>query len=118
MKIELKQQFQIESARFLPNLPAEHPCRQMHGHSFKITLTLAGEMNQELGWLIDYNDIVKAMQPLIQQLDHKTLNEIPGLENPTTENLCVWLYERSRGVLPLVTRVTISETASTECSFP
>src|SRR5690242_7419210 len=96
MKIELKQQFQIESARFLPKLPVSHPCHHMHGHSFKITLSLVGDMDPQLGWLMDYNDIVTAMKPILSQLDHQVLNQVPGLENPTTENLCLWLYEKSR----------------------
>ncbi len=118
MKIELKQQFQIESARFLPFLPVSHPCHKMHGHSFKITFTLTGEMDPRLGWLIDYNEIESLLKPLLALIDHKVLNEVLGLENPTTENLCVWLYENARKALPLVSRVSISETTTTECSYP
>ncbi len=118
MKIELKQQFQIESARFLPRLPATHPCHHMHGHSFKITLTLTGEVHPELGWLIDYNDVLKIMKPLLAELDHKVLNDVPGLQNPTTENLCIWIYEKSHAMLPVISRVSISETSTTDCSYP
>jgi len=118
MKIELKQQFQIESARFLPHLPKEHPCRNMHGHSFKITLTLQGEIDQKLGWLMDYNEIIEKMKPVLKELDHRVLNEVPGLANPTTENLCLWLFEKAHGQIPQLTKVTIAETANSECSFP
>jgi 6-pyruvoyltetrahydropterin/6-carboxytetrahydropterin synthase len=118
MKLELRQHFQIESARFLPNLPTHHPCRRMHGHSFKITLTLVGETDPQIGWVIDYGEIEKLIRPLLNELDHRVLNEVPGLENPTSENLCVWLFERARKSLPILSRVTVAETLSTECSFP
>lgn len=117
MKIELRQHFHIESARFLPLLPKTHPCSQMHGHSFKITLRLQGETNA-LGWLIDYADIQKAMKPILDQIDHKVLNEVPGLQNPTTENLCVWIYDQGKKVLPGLVQVLISETRDSECAYP
>jgi len=118
MKIELKQHFQIESARFLPHLPSDHPCRRVHGHSFKITLTLQGEIDPKLGWLIDYNEIAEKMKPIILDLDHQVLNEVRGLENPTSEHLAMWIFERAHKSLPLLTRVSVAETSSTECSFP
>ncbi|GIL18343.1 MAG: 6-carboxy-5,6,7,8-tetrahydropterin synthase [Oligoflexia bacterium] len=117
MKIELKQKFFIESARFLPLLPKSHPCAHMHGHSFQITFRLQGETN-ELGWLIDYNDIQKSLKPLLSQIDHKVLNEVPGLENPTTENLCVWLFDRSKKIIPQIVQVSIAETRDSECIYP
>ena len=118
MNFELKQHFQIESARFLPNLPTDHPCSRMHGHSFKIILTLVGPLQPKLGWVRDYHEIETTVRPLLQKLDHRTLNEVAGLENPTSENLSFWLYENLKKSLPELTRVTIQETASTECSFP
>ena len=118
MNFELKQHFQIESARFLPNLPSGHPCARMHGHSFKIILTLVGPLQAGFGWVRDYHEIEQTVKPHLQKLDHHTLNEVPGLENPTSENLALWLYENLKKTLPELTRVTIQETASTECSFP
>lgn len=118
MKIELKQQFQIESARHLPHLDNTHPCSQIHGHSFVIWLTFHGPIKQPQGWLIDYNDIQQKVNPIIKQIDHKLLNNISGLENPTTENLCIWLFEKIQKLLPEITRVTIKETPATECSYP
>jgi 6-pyruvoyltetrahydropterin/6-carboxytetrahydropterin synthase len=118
MKIELKQQFQIEAARFLPNLPASHPCSRMHGHSFKITLTLVGENHPTLGWVVDYHEITSKMKPLLDQLDHRILNDVLGLPNPTSENLCLWLYENAKGFIPELMRVTVAETPTTECSYP
>jgi 6-pyruvoyltetrahydropterin/6-carboxytetrahydropterin synthase len=118
MKLELKQHFQIESARFLPHLPETHPCRRMHGHSFKISLTLIGETDPKIGWVIDYGEIEKLIKPLLMELDHRVLNEVSGLENPTSENICIWIFEKAKQYLPLLTRVTIAETTNTECSYP
>lgn len=118
MKFELKQHFQIESARYLPHLPPEHPCSRMHGHSFKIVLTLVGTLDPVLGWVIDYNEIQKIMQPLLTQLDHRILNEVPGLENPTSELLAKWLYDHGSQHLANLVRVTVAETPLTECSYP
>lgn len=118
MKYELKQHFQIESARFLPHLPPDHPCSRMHGHSFKIILTLKGDLDSKIGWVVDYHEISKVMQPLLQQLDHRVLNEVTGLENPTSELLAKWIYEHAGKSLPLLTKVTIMETSSTECTYP
>jgi 6-pyruvoyltetrahydropterin/6-carboxytetrahydropterin synthase len=117
MKFELKQHFQIDSARFLPHLPKSHPCAHTHGHTFKITISLKGPKVEPIGWVIDYNDIIKKVQPILSLVDHKILNEIQGLENPTTENLCVWLFERIKKAMPELTAITISETPNSECRY-
>ena len=118
MKMELRQQFQIESARYLTGLPPSHPCAQMHGHSFKITLTLVGDVDPVAGWVMDYHEITQAINPLLKQLDHKVLNNVAGLENPTSEMLCLWLYKKIKEKIPQLNKVTVSETATTECSYP
>ena len=118
MKYELKQHFQIESARFLPHLDKNHPCSRMHGHSFKIILTLVGDLDPQIGWVIDYNEIQTLMKPLLEQLDHRVLNEVPGLENPTSELVAKWIYDRAHKTLPLLRTVTVAETPLTECSYP
>lgn len=118
MKFELKQHFQIESARFLPHLPSSHPCSRMHGHSFKIVLTLVGALDPKIGWVIDYNDIQAKMKPLLEKIDHSVLNEVEGLENPTSELLAKWIYDRAVPTLPMLTKVTIAETPLTECTYP
>lgn len=118
MKYELKQHFQIESARFLPQLPKTHPCANMHGHSFKIILSLLGDLDPVLGWVMDYNEISQKMQPLLKELDHRILNEVKGLENPTSELLSKWIYEKLSLELPLLKSVSILETSLTECRYP
>lgn len=118
MKFELKQHFQIESARFLPHLEKTHPCARVHGHSFRITLTLVGEVDPKIGWVMDYNEIQTRMQPILSQLDHRVLNEVPGLENPTSEFLAKWIYDKSITTLPMIRKVSVAETPLTECAYP
>lgn len=118
MKFELKQHFQIESARFLPKLEKGHPCSRLHGHSFKIILILIGDLDPAVGWVMDYNEIQSRVKPLLEQIDHRVLNEVPGLENPTSELLAKWFYDRARPLLPTLVRVTVAETPLTECSYP
>jgi 6-pyruvoyltetrahydropterin/6-carboxytetrahydropterin synthase len=118
MKYELKQHFQIESARFLPKLPPTHPCARMHGHSFKIILTLIGDLDPEIGWVMDYHEISQHMAPLLAELDHKVLNEVKGLENPTSELLAKWIYQRLLSSMPILKYVSILETSNTECRYP
>lgn len=117
MGFELKQHFQIESARFLPRLDKNHPCARMHGHSFKVILGLRGSLNPKLGWLRDYHEISQIAGQILAPLDHRVLNEVPGLENPTSENISVWLYEQLKPMLPELFEVTVQETSSTECTF-
>lgn len=118
MKFQLKQHFQIESARFLPNLPTNHPCSRTHGHSFKIILTLEGSLDPKIGWVQDYHEISEIMKPLLQQLDHRLLNEVEGLTNPTSELLAQWIYTKAKKDLKLLKQVSIQETPTTECSYP
>lgn len=116
--IEIKKTFEIESARFLPHLPTSHPCSRTHGHSFKITLRLQGPIDPTLGWLVDYNDITKIAMPVLNEIDHVVLNEVAGLENPTTENISIWLYKKLKMEIPELIQIIIKETRDTECSYP
>jgi 6-pyruvoyltetrahydropterin/6-carboxytetrahydropterin synthase len=117
MNFSISQTYHIESSRFLPLLKKDHPCSRMHGHSFKITLTLVGPLQPE-GWVMDYNDINLKARPFLELIDHRVLNEVPGLENPTTEILSRWLYEKLKIVLPELKSVSISETHNTDCTYP
>lgn len=117
MEFELKQTFNIESARYLSKLPAGHPCARIHGHSFKIQLRLVGPL-EDAGWVIDYNEIESRVRPILQIVDHRLLNEVEGLANPTSEVLCAWLFDKIKNVLPQLIQVTVAETPNTECSYP
>ena len=117
MNVELRKSFQFEAAHLLPRLPAAHKCRRLHGHSFKVDIVVAGPCDRELGWLIDYADITAAFHPLWEQLDHRYLNEVTGLENPTSESIAVWIWDRLKPKLPLLTEVVVAETCTAKCVY-
>ena len=115
--MELRKTFQFEAAHYLPHLPENHKCRRLHGHSFKAEIVVEGECDPKLGWVIDYADISTAFKPLWEQLDHHYLNEIEGLENPTSENVALWIWERLKPSLPLLTAVEVAETCTARCVY-
>jgi 6-pyruvoyltetrahydropterin/6-carboxytetrahydropterin synthase len=114
---EIFKEFRIESAHWLPNVPAGHKCARMHGHSFRIGVHVSGPIDPQLGWVCDFADLSKAFAPLLEQLDHRCLNEIPGLENPTSERLAEWIWGRLKPSLPMLSRVVIHETCTSGCEF-
>jgi 6-pyruvoyltetrahydropterin/6-carboxytetrahydropterin synthase len=109
--------FTIESARSLPNLPESHPCKKVHGHSFKIIICLKGAPDKTTGFVLDFNDIDKAFNPIKKKIDHVYLNDIEGLENPSSENLCIWIWKRLKIKLPELFTIEIKETSSTGCIY-
>lgn len=115
--LELRKTFQFEAAHLLPRLPKTHKCRRLHGHSFKVEIAVSGPCHHKLGWVMDYAEIGAAFQPLWQQLDHNYLNKIPGLENPTSENLALWIWKRLKPRLPLLTEVVVAETCTARCLY-
>jgi 6-pyruvoyltetrahydropterin/6-carboxytetrahydropterin synthase len=117
MKAELRKTFQFEAAHLLPHLPETHKCRRLHGHSFTAEIVVAGDCDPTLGWLMDYADITHAFQPLWEELDHRYLNEVAGLENPTSEHLAAWIWHRLKPRLPLLTEVIVAETCTARCVF-
>jgi len=117
MKVELRKTFQFEAAHKLPNVPAEHKCARLHGHSFRVEVVVAGECDPRLGWLMDYADISDAFRPLLDRLDHYYLNEIPGLENATSENLAKWIWDRLKPQVPLLTEIVVAETCLSRCIY-
>jgi 6-pyruvoyltetrahydropterin/6-carboxytetrahydropterin synthase len=116
VRTEIRRSYSIEAAHRLPNLPAEHKCARLHGHSFKITLHVAGDVDAKLGWILDFADIDRAFQPIFSVLDHRYLNDVPGLENPTSELLARFVLERVRLPAGKLVAVTVSETCSAECT--
>jgi 6-pyruvoyltetrahydropterin/6-carboxytetrahydropterin synthase len=118
MRVELTKEFTFEAAHRLPRLPADHKCFRMHGHGFRVEIAVAGEIDPTLGWLVDYADIAARVEPIIRgELDHRTLNDVPGLENPTSEMLCVWLWRRLAPSLPGLAGVTVHETCTARCTY-
>lgn len=116
LRTEIARAFRIEAAHRLPGLPAEHKCARLHGHSFEITLVVGGEIDPKLGWLIDFADIDRAFEPLFQVLDHRYLNEVPGLDNPTSEVLARWVFERVKLPRARLVAVTVAETCTARCT--
>ena len=117
MKMELRKSFQFEAAHLLPHLPKNHKCRRLHGHSFRVELVVSGECDPKLGWLMDYADIKAAFKPLWEKLDHHYLNEIPGLENPTSEVIAKWIWDQVKPLLPELSKVRIHETCTSGCEY-
>ena len=114
-KMELRKTFQFEAAHLLPHLPKSHKCRRLHGHSFKVEVAVSGLCDPKLGWVMDYAEMEAAFQPIWRELDHNYLNEIPGLENPTSENLALWIWQRLKPRLPLLTELAVAETCNARC---
>lgn len=117
MEIELRKSFQFEAAHLLPLLPETHKCRRLHGHSFRVELTVKGPLDPAMGWVMDYADLKDAFKPLWEQLDHRYLNEIPGLENPTSEHIARWIFDRLKPTLPLLSRIEVAETCTSRCIY-
>ena len=115
--MELVKDFRFEAAHFLPNVPEGHKCRRIHGHSFRGEVAVRGPIHPTLGWVMDFADLKALVDPIIHRLDHYLLNEIEGLENPTSEILAIWLWRELAPNLPMLHRVTIEETCTSRCHY-
>jgi len=111
--MEIFKEFRFEAAHKLPNLPAAHKCSRLHGHSFRVEIHIRGPIDPTLGWVRDFADLNTAFRPLYDQLDHNYLNDIPGLENPTSEVLARWIWQRLEPTLPELSRIVVKETCTT-----
>jgi 6-pyruvoyltetrahydropterin/6-carboxytetrahydropterin synthase len=115
--MEIFKTFALECAHWLPNVPAGHKCARMHGHSFRVEIHVRGEVGERTGWVMDFALLKGAFAPLFERLDHHCLNEIEGLENPTSENLARWIWRELAPGLPQLSRVVVHETCTSGCSF-
>ena len=109
--MEIYKKFHIEAAHRLPNVPEGHKCARLHGHSFLVELSVEGTPCPQSGWIMDFADLKAAFQPLHDQLDHHYLNDVPGLENPTSERLAIWIWERLKPQLAGLCQIELFETA-------
>ena len=115
--IDIFKVFPIEAAHRLPNVPEGHQCARLHGHSFRVEVHVRGPIDAQTGWVMDFADLKLAFAPIHQQLDHHYLNDVPGLENPTSENLARWIWQQLKPGLPLLARIVVHETCTSGCSY-
>ena len=115
--MHLFKEFTFEAAHRLPHVPEGHKCARLHGHSFVVRISVDGEVGEQSGWVMDFGDIKAAFKPLYDRLDHYYLNEIPGLENPTSENLARWIWRELSPSLPQPSAVEIRETCTSGCIY-
>jgi len=116
-EMEVFKSFTVEAAHRLPNVADTHPCARVHGHSFVIELWVGGVIGGRSGWVIDFADIIEAFRPLNDQLDHRMLNDIDGLSNPTSENLAIWIWDRVSPSLRGLSKVVVRETSTSGCVY-
>ena len=115
--MEIWKEFRIEAAHLLPHVEEGHKCGRLHGHSFQVTVHVRGPVDADSGWVQDFADIKKAFKPLYDQLDHHYLNEVAGLENPTSEQLARWIWDRLQPGLPMLSKVVTEETCTSGCIY-
>ena len=115
--MDIFKEFTLESAHRLPNVPAGHKCGRVHGHSFRIEVHVSGPLGDTTGWVMDFADIKAAFAPIDAMLDHHYLNDVPGLENPTSEHLAIWIWQRLAPRLVGLSQVVIRETCTSGCVY-
>jgi len=117
MRTRLERTYRFEAAHFLPKVPPGHKCARMHGHSYQIEVVIEGDVDPERGWVMDFADIKTAFDPILKRLDHYYLNEIDGLENPTSENLARWIWRKLKPGLPGLSKLIVRETCTAGCIY-
>jgi len=115
--MEIYKTFTIEAAHRLPNLSESHKCSRLHGHSFVIEVHIEGDSDNNNGWVMDFSDISEIFKPIFKRLDHHYLNEIPGLENPTSENLAKWVWREMESDLSSLYSIVVRETCTSGCIY-
>lgn len=115
--MRIYKEFKFDAAHRLTAVDEGHKCGNLHGHTFVLEVHLEGEVDPQKGWILDFNVLCAAVDPIINQLDHSVLNEIDGLENPTSENLCAWFWNQLKPILPQLSRIMIKESPSSGCIY-
>ena len=115
--MEIYKEFNFEAAHRLPNVPEGHKCARLHGHSFQVRIVISGDAPEPAGWVMDFADVKASFKPLHDMLDHHYLNDIAGLENPTSENIARWIWQRLKPSLSLLSAVEIRETCTSGCIY-
>ena len=117
MRAWLTKDFTFEAAQTLPYAPEGHKCRRVHGHSFKVEVSVEGDVDPKVGWIYDHANISAAMKPLLRMLDHEYLNEIEGLENPTIEKMAEWFWKKLESQCPGLCEIVVHETPTARCVY-
>ena len=115
--MDVYREFSFEAAHHLPNVPAEHKCSRLHGHSFRVEVHVRGDISYDSGWVLDFADLESAFTPIHAKLDHQYLNEIEGLSNPTSENLARWIWNELDSSVPMLYKIIVRETCTTGCVY-
>ncbi len=105
--MEITAAFAFDAAHFMPDMPDGHPYGRMHGHSFEVEVTVRGAPDPKHGWVVDFDDLQQACRQVRGELDHRTLNEVPGLERPTLETLAAWIGARLQESVPALAEVVV-----------
>ncbi|MFO0726014.1 MAG: 6-carboxytetrahydropterin synthase QueD [Myxococcota bacterium] len=117
MRAEIVKEVRFEAAHRLPHVPPGHKCARLHGHSFRVEIRVEGEVDPKTGWVMDFAALKAAFDPLHLVLDHNYLNEVEGLENPTSEVLAKWIWDRICPVLPGLSAITVEETCTSRAVY-
>ncbi len=100
MPTTVTRRYHFESAHWLPKVPETHRCRRPHGHNYFSDITITDDFVDPNGFIIDFWDLDKIVQPLLDLVDHHTLNNVEGLENPTAELIAMWFAHKIHSQLP------------------
>ena len=117
MRAELIKTFRFEAAHSLTGAPEGHKCRRMHGHNYRVDIHVTGEVDPHTGWVMDFGQIADAVRPVLDEVDHRLLNEVPGLEQTTSEQLAAYLWRRIAPDLPQLSAITVWESDTARCVF-
>ncbi len=115
--MDIYKTFHLEAAHRLPNVPTGHKCARLHGHSFRVSVHVSGPVHPQSGWIMDFADLKTAFAPVFDALDHRYLNDVPGLENPTSENLARWIWQKLKPALPALSKIVVEETCTSGCIY-
>ena len=115
--MEIFKEFTFEAAHFLPNVPDDHKCGRLHGHSYRAIIYLKDSVQEDSGWVMDFGELKCHFKPIYERLDHRYLNDIDGLDNPTSENLARWIWAELKPTLPILSKVEVRETCTSGCIY-
>lgn len=115
--MEIFREFSFEAAHRLPNVPETHKCARLHGHSFRVAVHVEGDVDDDSGWVVDFAELKAAFTPVYERLDHRYLNEVAGLDNPTSEVLARWIWGALRPALPGLSQIVVRETCTAGCIY-